>query len=892
MAIHLCTAPAPAPPRREISTSSLRNGRPDGCGIPRPAGGSNAAITASTPRPHVDGKFFGLGTERLWLRGVTYGTFAPDEQGLRFGAQEQVRADFTAMAANGMNAVRTYTAPPRWLLDEAAASGLWVVAGLAWEQHIAFLDERGRAAAIEASVREQAAECAGHPAVLSFAVGNEIPTPLVRWHGRRRVEAFIERLCGAVRAEAPDALLTYVNYPSTEYLRLPFLDFLAFNVYLDDSVQVTKYLARLQNLAGEKPLVLAEVGADSRRAGPDEQADTLASQLEAAATSGCAGAFVFAWTDEWHRGEDEVRDWHFGLTDRARRPKPALAAVSAAYAGAEGVVEPDSPLVSVIVCTHNGERWLGGCLQAIASLRYPAYETIVVDDGSTDLTAAVADSYGVRVIRTENQGLSAARNVGLLAARGDYVAYIDDDAYPDRDWLRFLVGAFGSSDHAAIGGPNLPPAGDDAIAACVANAPGGPVHVLLSDSEAEHIPGCNMAFRRADLVEIGGFDEQFRTAGDDVDVCWRLAGHGRSLGFHPAAVVWHHRRDTIRAYLRQQRGYGHAEALLERKWPEKYTRRGHLTWKGRLYDRASGRAFRPSRIYHGTWGTGAFQPAEDRSPGAIAGLVGGPDWYLLLAGLAAVGSLGVIWTFFVWAIVALGVGVGASIAIAGACALRADLGRHGGTRPRRVALRSVVAVLHILQPGARLGGRLAQGLSPWRRHPTASGVVFPRPRARLIWHESWFPAQRRVERIEQAARQSGARVVRGGPYATWDLELSGGALGAARVLVAVEEHGRGRQLVRSRVWQRFTRGAAAVVAGCAAVAVLSAAEGSVLLAIVCATVTVLVSAAAIWEAGVATATALAAMDKQTPAASDEPAASLGPRPAPWPVQVALRPEES
>ena len=109
----------------------------------------------------------------------------------------------------------------------------------------------------------------------------------------------------------------------------------------------------------------------------------------------------------------------------------------------------------------------------------------------------------------------------------------------------------------------------------------------------------------------------------------------------------------------------------------------------------------------GTWGTGAFQPAEDRSPGAIAGLVGGPDWYLLLAGLAAVGSLGVIWTFFVWAIVALGVGVGASIAIAGACALRADLGRHGGTRPRRVALRSVVAVLHILQPGARLGGRLA-----------------------------------------------------------------------------------------------------------------------------------------------------------------------------------------
>ena len=88
-----------------------------------------------------------------------------------------------------------------------------------------------------------------------------------------------------------------------------------------------------------------------------------------------------------------------------------------------------------------------------------------------------------------------------------------------------------------------------AIATCVAHAPGGPIHVLVSDTEAEHIPGCNMAYRREALLAIGGFDSQFRAAGDDVDVCWRLQERGETLGFHAAAVVWHCRRKSVRGYL-------------------------------------------------------------------------------------------------------------------------------------------------------------------------------------------------------------------------------------------------------------------------------------------------------------------------------------------------------
>ena len=78
--------------------------------------------------------------------------------------------------------------------------------------------------------------------------------------------------------------------------------------------------------------------------------------------------------------------------------------------------------------------------------------------------------------------------------------------------------------------------------------------MLLDDVEAEHIPGCNMAFRREVLEEIGGFDPIYRSAGDDVDVCWRLQDRGHRIGFSPAAMVWHFRRNTMKAYIGQQKG--------------------------------------------------------------------------------------------------------------------------------------------------------------------------------------------------------------------------------------------------------------------------------------------------------------------------------------------------
>ena len=726
--------------------------------------------TVNVKRPCVGGKFLFAGGEKLYVRGVTYGTFRPNADGEDYD-RDTVERDFTEMARHGINAVRVYTVPPRWFLDAAGRHRLHVMVGLPWEQHVTFLDDPKRCRSIEERVRAAARACAGHPAILCYAIGNEIPAPIVRWHGARRVERFLRRLYHVVKAEDPDALVTYVNYPSTEYLHLDFVDVVCCNVYLESVEQFVPYLARLQNLAGERPLLLAEIGLDSRRHGEVAQATSLDWQVRAAFASGCAGGFVFAWTDEWHRGGFDIDDWDFGLTGRDRRPKPALAAVRDAFA--EVPFKPDRPWprVSVVVCSHNGARTIRDTLDGLRHLAYPDFEVIVVDDGSTDATAMIADEYDVRLIRTENSGLSSARNTGLAAATGEIVAYTDDDARPDSHWLTYIASSFMSTEHAAIGGPNIAPPGDGPIANCVANAPGGPVHVLLTDQVAEHIPGCNMAFRRERLIEIGGFDPRYRVAGDDVDICWRLQERGWTVGFSPAAMVWHHRRNSIRTYWKQQQGYGKAEALLEAKWPERYNAAGHVSWVGRLYGKGLTETLwsRSGQIYRGTWGTAPFQSLYQPAPGDLASLPMMPEWYLVIFVLAALSVFGLIWAPLLVTLPLLVLATAAPLVQAGLSAGRASFADPPESRHDRLRMRVLTALLHLLQPLARLLGRLRFGLTLWRRFAWR-GLTRPRPREMKVWSECWQAPEDRLRAIEERLKQDGAVVLHGGGFDNWDLD--------------------------------------------------------------------------------------------------------------------------
>jgi GT2 family glycosyltransferase len=830
------------PAEREVegghsgASGRLRAGR-----MSTPAGPSAAApARAPVPRgarPCASGKFLFVGGEKLHVRGATYGTFRPNRDDELYPSPSVVACDFATMAEHGFNAVRTYTIPPLWLLDVAAEHGLYVMAGIAWEQHVDFLERRKRARSIEDRVRAAVSAMAGHPALLGYAIGNEIPSQIVRWLGRRRVERHVARLYRAAKSEDPGGLVTYVNYPPTEYLQLGFLDFMCFNVYLERRAAFDSYLARLQNISGELPLVMAEIGLDSRTHGEQVQAEVLNWQIRTALASGCAGAFVFAWTDEWYvsylsevaaaAGGQQIDDWDFGLTRRNRRPKPALHAARAAFQSAPAAPSGRWPRISVVVCTYNGAKTLHACLEGLMKLRYPDFEVIVVNDGSTDSTLAIAEKYAVHVISTDNRGLAAARNAGLRAASGEIVAYLDDDAVPDQDWLMHIAAAFEGTDYAGVGGPNVPPAARSAIAGCFADAPGTPIHVLISDREAEHIPGCNMAFRKRALEQIGGFELEFRIAGDDVDLCWRLLAAGHRLGFTAAALVWHKPRNSIRTYWRQQREYGRAEAMLERRWPDRY-RGVHAHWAGRVYARGPLGLGR-SRVYYGTWGSELFQSLYSPGAGALRSLLGAPEWHLWIAALALMSIAGLAWTPLLLTAPVLAAALGLTLAAAARSAAHTRAVLRPPRRRIRAANWAMTTLLNLLQPLARtrgrLGGRSEQARSPTRR------LAIPSPRTLTEWTESWQSGESRLGEIERRLRAADAVVARGGAFDRWDLQARHGLTGAVRIRMGVEEHGAGRQLVRLRLTPRYSRAVLGLILVLLALSSLALAEGSRLAAL-------------------------------------------------------------
>jgi GT2 family glycosyltransferase len=797
-------------------------------GVDPPPAATPPRVATVSPRPVVRGKFFFVGDRKLVVRGVTYGTFRPDPQGAEYPRPAAVERDFAAMAAHGVNAVRTYTVPPPWLLDAAHRHGLYVLVGIPAERYIGHLGDRRKTAPdVARLVGEGVRGCAGHPAVLGYAIGNEVPAAVARWHGARRVERYLERLYRAAKAADPDGLVTYANYPSTEYLALPFLDFACFNVFLESPDRLEAYLGRLQTLTGDRPLIMGELGLDSQRHGEDCQAAALDRQIRTAFAGGCAGLFVYAWTDEWHRGGEDVHDWGFGLTRRDREAKPALASIARAFATAPFSPDTAWPRVSVVVCTYNGAKTLRECLAGLSALDYPDYEVIVVDDGSTDASAAIAQAFPCRLVRTENRGLSRARNTGLELATGSIVAYIDDDAYPDPHWLRYLATTFLRGGHAAVGGPNLAPPGDGWIAECVANAPGNPVHVLVSDRDAEHIPGCNMAFRRSALEAIGGFDPQFRVAGDDVDLCWRLTDAGHTIGFSPAAVVWHHRRNSLRAFWRQQRGYGRAEGMLQRKWPERHDLDGHVAWAGRIYGRGIipaltwGRA----RVYHGTWGTAPFQSLYQPAAGLLGALAQTPVLYLIIAALGAITLFGLDWPPLRLAAVPLALALGVVVAQAGRGAAHAVFLTPPASRWHGALRRLVTGLLHVAQPVGRLWSRLRYEIG--NPHPLGAFPVRDlRPVAATAWSATWRDPCQRLRDLEVALRAEQGVVRRGGEFDRWDLEIRRNNFGSARLLMAVEELGGGQQFVRVRAWPVWALRVPLLVLLCGALAVGALRDGA------------------------------------------------------------------
>ena len=406
---------------------------------------------------------------------------------------------------------------------------------------------------------------------------------------------------------------------------------------------------------------------------------------------------------------------------------------------------------------------MGRCLESLVSLDYPGLQVLVVDDGSTDATAAVARGFPVGVLTVPHAGLSSARNAGAAQATGELVAFLDADAACHLEWPYHLALSFESDPTVvASGGPNLAMPGAGHTARAVHLSPGNPVEVLLRGDRAEHVPGCNSAFRRDALLAAGGYLPALRTAGDDVDLCWRLLDAGFAVGFSAAAQVRHERRGTVRGYLRQQRGYGRAERMISGRHPHRFNRWGHATWMTSVYGGPlSLPRLLPRVVGHGPGGNAAYQPVTGHRGARalqLAGVLVLPV-SLLLAGSSVLAAR------FTPAMVSALLCLVALAGYAAAVAIGVSIPR---TEPRRGRLRLLVVGLHLIQPLARAIGR-------WR-----SRALAPMPPP--VWEAD---RSRWLDALHVALAQQGCVVRRAGPHARYDLRISSGLVAACRVTTAL-----------------------------------------------------------------------------------------------------------
>jgi GT2 family glycosyltransferase len=753
-------------------------------------------------------KFFFEGDRKFFVKGVTYGPFRPDAEENYLGRPEQVDADLALMRQVGLNVVRIYHAPTRWFLDRCAEAGMRVLITLPWAKHVEFLRERSTRKQIAEAVRVAVSVHAGHPAIFGYLVGNEISSTMVRWLGARRVMEFVEELIGIGRSHDPDVLFSYATYPPTEYLLPQNVDFSCFNVYLHNQRDFERYLLRLQNLTGEHPLILGEFGMDTIRHSQEEQAEMLSWHVDSVVKCGLAGTIFFTWTDEWFTGAQEITDWAFGIVTREREPKKAFYALRGKLGQCDSAVPhqplPRTPFVSVIVCSYNGGPTLAACLDSLGKLSYPEYEVILVDDGSTDDTAYIAAQFPqVRYIHQSNHGLSHARNTGAAAAKGEVFAYTDSDCMADTDWLEYLIGTLVSGDYAGVGGPNVTPPAQDWIQACVAAAPGGPSHVLLTDTVAEHIPGCNMAFYRWAFESVGGFDPEYHKAGDDVDFCWRIQQAGWVIAFSPTAIVWHYRRFTLRAFLKQQDGYGEAESLLRFKHLIFFGPTGAAKWRGQIYGTPRFTWFiNQPAIYHGIFGEGFFQSIYPTPQSDIATYLSSIEWFALSIFLFGLG-------IFLPALrIVPYLMLGGTLCVALSYMVRTSIEPKFDT----VHARLLVMLLAFVQPLVRGWSRYFTWLhfkrtpaSVIRAHehlPNRTHFAGSLSR-RVFWSEEGRDRHYLLGAIFQLLDEEGWRYSTDTGWNEWDIQIYGNFWWSVALQTVTEYHGGGKCLTRVRLRDRL-----------------------------------------------------------------------------------------
>ena len=223
---------------------------------------------------------------------------------------------------------------------------------------------------------------------------------------------------------------------------------------------------------------------------------------------------------------------------------------------------PSLPDFSIVIPTYNRPQRLRRLLSAIIQLDYlpDLFEVIVVDDGgSVPLDQVLMEFQGtldLLLLKQENRGPGAARNTGMMKAKGKYLAFTDDDCHPHSGWLNAMANAFEKNESLLCGGRTRN--------ALPANLYSTTTQMLIDYlynhyNPVEHMGGFfptnNLALSRKMFMETGGFDPELRF-GEDRDFCYRWASHGHPFAFVPDAIMYHTHSLTLASFLRLHCCYG------------------------------------------------------------------------------------------------------------------------------------------------------------------------------------------------------------------------------------------------------------------------------------------------------------------------------------------------
>jgi GT2 family glycosyltransferase len=230
-------------------------------------------------------------------------------------------------------------------------------------------------------------------------------------------------------------------------------------------------------------------------------------------------------------------------------------------------------LASVVIPTYKRKQLLYNCLRSLSLQTYPkeSFEVIVVNDGILEESETIRpDLFGIKnlyVFSKEHEGPAAARNYGVKMAKGELIAFTDDDCSPKENWIERIVSQYKLDNDPVIGGKtlnlltnNLYSEASQIISDIVYN------HFNKDPDNALFLASNNFAIKRDLFNELGGFDCSFKTSSsEDRDFCNRLTSNGRKLKLIDDAVVYHGHELTFKSFFLQHFNYGRGAYLYQKK---------------------------------------------------------------------------------------------------------------------------------------------------------------------------------------------------------------------------------------------------------------------------------------------------------------------------------------